>query len=402
MNILFLSTENPYPPDHGHHIRTYNILKCLARKNKIFFIGFEKSENLIAKEKLEKLCETVDMFLLPEGKWKWRFFFAVFGNLFSPLPFAVKKYFRKEARKRLRQIIKENNVDLIHVDMLHLGLYYDDIKQFPNVLVNHNVESIMLRRKIKIQRNFIVKLYLLLQYFKLYRFEKKVCSMFDKCIVVSEVDKDILMNMSPQADFDVIPNGVDVDYYFPNDNESRISGLSWMGGMKDEDNKDAVDYFLDEIWPKILAEIPDVTACFVGKSPTKKLVKNAKENQNIKIMGYVEDVRPYILQSLVFIAPLRSGSGTKLKVLNAMAMGKAVVTTSIGAEGIKVTPDENIMIADNPQDFAEKIIYLLRHPEIAIKIGKEARQVIEKYYDWKVIDKNMEQIYQKVLSNNRC
>ena len=397
MNILFLSPENPYPPDHGHHIRSFNILKCLASSHDVYFIGFSKTKDFAAEKELHKFCKSVDIIQIPEGKWRWRFYLALFTNLFSSLPFAVKRYYKKVSRALIRRTIEEMNIDFVHVDMLHLATYYDDIKDVPNAIVDHNVESLMLRRKIRIEKNIAAKLYLYLQYSKLIRFEKKACALFDLCTVVSDYDMKVLKKMSPQATYEVIPNGVDIEYFSPGNHNSNIYSLTWVGGMKDTENRDAVHYFFNDILPLIIPHFPNVKVCIVGKSPSEILLSNAHNNHNIEIIGYVDDVRDYINRSQIFIAPLRGGSGTKLKVLNAMSMERVVVTTSIGAEGIRAENGKNIIIADTPEEFANKIVYLLQNPSAAKKIGRAAREVIEKYYDWKIIGKKMDQVYADMI-----
>lgn len=397
MNILFLSTENPYPPDHGHHIRTYNILKQLARENNIFFIGFAKRpDELKYKKHLEQFCKSVDIFLTPGGRNRWYLILSLFANLFSPKPFAVKRFYRKEAKNRILQILNENDVNLVHFDMLHLGMYYDYINSVPKILVNHNVESLRLARLIKVQKNVFIKLYLYVQYLKLIYFEKKMCPKFDRCIVVSDTDKEILKKICSKDNFEIVPNGVDIEYFKPNNVKLKFNSLVWAGGMGDPYNKDAVDYFLEEIFPIIHSEIPDVQMNFIGPSPTDKLIKLAQNYPNIKVTGYVDDIRPYVAESSIFVAPLRSGSGTKIKVLNAMAQGKAVVTTSVGAEGINVENKKNIIISDDPKEFAENMIYLLKNPEVAKKMGEYGRNLIENNYAWEIIFNQMNFIYEKI------
>jgi len=403
MNILFLSTENPYPPDHGHHIRTYNTLKWLARENRIFFVGFTKyKDELEFRKYLKKLCATVDIFLIPQGIMKWRFIMSLFLNFFSPLPFVVERYYCRAAKYRIEQILAENQIDVVHVDMLHLAKYSEAINSVPKILVDHNVESLRVYRWAKIERNIFVKLFLLYQYVKLRRFEKKTCPQFDKCIVVSAFDKKFLESMCQSDNFVIIPNGVDIDFFKPYGLPSPSNRLVWVGAMNDSYNQDAVDYFLDQILPLVQSEIAEIKIDFVGKLPTPKLRKIAQQNSNIRICGYVEDIRDYVERADVFIAPIRAGSGTKLKVLNAMAQGKAVVTTSIGAEGIKVTDNEDIFIADTPQEFADKVVYLIKNPEVARKMGERARKVIEENYNWTDIGKEMENVYKSVIKNRKC
>lgn len=398
MNVLFLSQENPYPPDGGHYIRTYNILKMLSAQHSIFFIGTTNSKERIKyKKELEKLCESVDIIMSPEGNSRWRQLISLIFNLFSLLPYTVHKNYIKNVRIKIKQLIENNKIDLVHVDILPLALYYKDFKSFPKILVDHNVESLRLFRWMKVENNIFVKAFLYYQFLKLHRFEKKICPKFERCVVVSEEDQQILEIMCGSKNFITLPNGVDVNYYKPTNNKKITNNsLIWVGGMRYAYSADAVDYFLDKILPLISLKIPNIIISFIGNYPTSKLIKNAKENPNIKVLGYVDDVRTHIEQAALFIAPIRCGSGTKIKVLNAMALEKAVVTTTIGAEGIKATPNEDIMIADTPREFAQKSIYLLEHPQEAERMGKKGRDVIEKYYAWEVIGKKMYPVYEEV------
>lgn len=395
MNILFLSTENPYPPDHGHHIRTYNILRRLARNNDIFFIGFAKQkEELKYNKNLQEFCKTVDVFLLPQGMFKWRLYRSLFLNFFSRIPYSAKRFLHNEAKEKIRFIIEKYNIDLVHCDMLHLGVYYNEIRSLPKVITNHNVESLRAYRWFKVEKNPLFKFYLYLQYIKLYYLEKKICPKFDKCAVVSNYDKEVLLRMCGKDNFIIIPNGVDSEYFEPNNGKIVAKSLIWTGGMNGPYNRDAVDYFLEEIFPLIQLKIPEVQVYFVGKSPTANLVEKARRDPNIKIEGYVEDVRPFVDKAAVFFAPIRSGSGTKIKILNALSQAKPVVTTSVGAEGIDITENENIMIADDPHQFAEKTVYLLENPDFAKKMGQKGRKLIEEKYDWNIIEKQMNEVYE--------
>ena len=401
MNILFLSTENPYPPDHGHHIRTYNILRRLARNNDIFFIGFAKHENELKYNKnLQEFCKTVDVFLLPQGIFKWRVYKSLFFNFFSRIPYSAKRFLHDDAKKKIRIIIEKYNIDLVHCDMLHLGVYYNEISTLPKVLTNHNVESLRAYRWFKVEKNLLLKFYLYLQYIKLYYLEKKICPKFDKCAVVSNYDKEVLLEICGKDNFIAIPNGVDSDYFKASNGNVVPKSLIWTGGMNGPYNRDAVDYFLEKIFPLIQAKIPEVRVSFVGKSPTDNLVEKAKRNPKIIIEGYVEDVRPFVDKAAIFIAPIRSGSGTKIKILNALSQAKPVITTTVGAEGIEITENENIMIADDPQQFAEKTIYLLENPDVAKKMGQKGRKLIEEKYDWNIIEKQMNEVYERLKQQN--
>jgi glycosyltransferase involved in cell wall biosynthesis len=395
MNILFLSTENPYPPDGGHHLRTFNILKILASRHKIYFVGFaqDKSEFKYIPE-IKKFCETVDIYKVAETGYNKAFFMLAFKNVFSKHPLIAQRYFIPEARKRIERILVADSIDLVHMDMLALGLYKRILKGIPVILTNHNVESLRIYRWVQIEKNPIIRCFLFYQYLKLRAFEQSICPEFDRCIVVSEYDRIYLNNLCGMDNFVVIPNGVDIRYFKPESGEVKRDHLVWVGGMTGPYNADAVDFFIEKIWSLIKDKVRGATIDFAGGGPTRTLRDKALEDKSVHVLGFVPDIRPIVQRASVFVAPIRIGSGTKIKVLNAMAQGKPVVATTVAAEGIDVAPDENILIADDPGEFAEKILYLLRNEEIAGKMGEKARELMEKKYSWDVISENIHRTYE--------
>jgi len=394
LNILFFSTESPFPLDHGHHLRTYHVLKALAQDHCIHFIAFTKNQEYIKyKQELEELCESVNFF--PLRFQGWRQIILALQNLFSPLPLSARKYYDPQVAAHIKRLIVEVNIDLVHLDLLHLAHYRKDLGSLPSILVNHNVESLRVLRWSKVEQNPLLKYFLRYQYFKLKNFEKRVCRDFDRCTVVSDYDKNVLSELCDGGSFVTIPNGVDAKYFRVSNQKILPNTLVWTGSMSGPYNRDAVSYFLKEIWPLIQSRLPDAKVTFVGSSPSKILKKLSLQAANIEYTGYVEDIRPFVDRAAVFIAPLRCGSGTKVKVLNAMSQAKAVLTTSIGAEGIDARLGEEIMIADEPADFADQAIYLLQNPHEAKKIGQRARKVIEEKYDWQVINTQIRKVYQE-------
>ncbi len=397
MNILFLSTENPYPPVGGHHIRTYNVLRILAERHRIFFVGFAQNrEELVYTENLKQLCETVDVYLVPKTGTNPRFLYQVLRNLFSRLPLTAERFLVPEAVERVRQHISEHRIDMVHIDMLALAKYAEYLQDVPSVLTNHNVESLRLHRWIQTEGSVFKKTYLRYQYLKLRAFERRMCPRFEYCIVVSEDDRQHLRDLCNSDNFVVVPNGVDIDYFKPLNENVRENHLIWVGGMAGPYNSDAVNFFLNSIWPIVKEENPGVTMDFVGRSPTRRLLEEAAEDPSINVLGFVDDVRPLVQRAAVFVAPIRSGSGTKIKVLNAMAQAKPVVATTVAAEGIDVTDGMNILLADTPTDFAKRIIFLLNNKDASERIGDNARSLIESRYSWDVISKTIFSIYQEL------
>lgn len=398
MNVLFLSTENPYPPDSGHLLRTYNILRHAAREHDVYFLGFiKKKEDAAHAEPIRKMCKTADVFVIPDDVSRARLGLSLFLNLFSPLPYISSKYYRKDLNKRMMEIIRNNRIDVVHFDMLHMARYRRKIKDLPSVLVEHNVESLRLRRLSENSKNPILKLFLFYQYIKLYRFERREPRFFDVCTPVSRNDADKLEEMGAGGNLTVIPNGVDTEYFKPGNKKATPQSLVWVGSMSDMYNAEAVNYFCEEVFPLILREMPDIRFTAVGKSPTKKLLRLAAANSNVKAVGYVDDVRGAMERAAVYIAPIRSGGGTKLKVLNALSMARPVVTTTVGAEGIEVVDGEHLLIADDAKLFAEKTIGLLRDPARAAGLGENGRRLMLEKYDWDIIGGKMNSIYEDLL-----
>jgi sugar transferase (PEP-CTERM/EpsH1 system associated) len=395
MKILFLSTENPYPPDGGHHLRTFNVLKILANRHNIYFVGFAQDESEFKYiPEIKKFCETVDIYKVSKTGYNQNFFKLACKNIFSKHPLIAQRYFIREARERIEQIFAHHSIDLVHMDMLALGLYRGHLRDTPVIITNHNVESLRLYRWAEIEKNLFTKSFLFYQYLKLRAFERRICPEFDRCIVVSEYDKNYLKNLCGRDNFVVVPNGVDIHYFEPESVELRKNHLVWVGGMTGPYNSDAVDFFIEKIWPVIKYDVPEATIDFVGGGPTQKLRNKALEDKSVQALGFVPDIRPIVQRGSVFVAPIRTGSGTKIKVLNAMAQAKPVVATTVAAEGIDVIPGENILIADDPGEFAKKVLYLLRNEEVAKKIGERARELMEKKYNWDLIAENIHRIYE--------
>ncbi len=402
MNILFLATNYPYPPDTGHNLRTFNILKSLAQKHRVFFIGFTKNMSRVySDDPMHKLCTQVHIFTAPDDASWLRKMVSLFLNVFSLSPYIAEKYIICEVVNKIKEIINQHEIDLVHFDILHLARYSEIIGSLPKVLTEHNVESERFRRLGRNSQNPFVKLYAYLQYKKLYKFEKEACSLFDACIAVSVHDREVLQKMSPGTRFVVLPNGVDTTYFAPSHEEMHQRSIVWTGGMSDFYNREAMEYFCREIFPIIQVKIPELTVFVIGSDPPDSLVQLAKRFRGINILGYVDDIRPIVQASAVFIAPMLSGGGTKLKVLNAMSMGKVVVTTPVGAEGIEAEHGKEIIIADDSRSFANAVIDLLNEPNRVKRIGIRARKIIMNKYDWEKIGHLQNILYLEFEANSK-
>jgi glycosyltransferase involved in cell wall biosynthesis len=400
MNILFLSTRSPYPLISGHSLRTYHILKGAATKHNVILATFvQLPEHELKKENLDHLrsfCKAVYPFEIPADMSRFTFAKMLLLNLFSFLPFVAQKYDAPLMRQKIREIIKTERIDLVHVDMLPLAVYLNEFGQLPRILVNHNVESVRLYRWFRSEPNPVKKAYLGIQWVKLRKFEQSAMSEFDACVVVSEIDKRLLANMGVRNKLFVVPNGTDTKFFRPNNGKVVENTVLWIGHMDVHTNKDAVLYFWRKIYPLLRKRYPNVRVTFVGTAPPKDITDAANKDGQVRVTGFVDDIRPYIDQAAVMVVPIRIGSGTRLKILDAMAMGKAIVSTSVGCEGINVSNGKDILIADNPEEFADKTIALLKNSGMRINLEKNALG-LAKSYDWDLIRKGQEVVYEDVM-----
>jgi glycosyltransferase involved in cell wall biosynthesis len=402
MNILFLSTEIPFPADGGHHLRTLNVLKILAKDHNIFLVAFaQDAAEFRHIPEMEKYCRMVKVFPVAKTGKNPAFLFQIVRNLFSRLPLVARRYYLPTAAHFVQEAVKTQNIDLVHIDMLALGSYRHLFGATPVLLTDHNVEFIRLYRWSQVEKNPLVKLFLRYQYLKLKKFEIETCRDVDHCTVVSHTDLITLGELCQNGHYSVIPNGVDTDFFQPVSASMQANRLIWVGGMGGPYNADAVDYFLASIWPLIRRQRPQVRVDFIGSSPTALLRKTADLDPNVRALGFVDDIRTQVQEATVFIAPIRSGSGTKIKVLNAMAQAKAVVATSIALEGIEAADGEAVYTADDPATFARRVLELLEQPDLAERIGRNARILIETKYSWTVIDRDIKQLYAMIHSRIR-
>jgi len=309
--------------------------------------------------------------------------------LFSPLPFGIKNRYSPVMKNKVEEVVKVEQIELIVCDSIYQSLHVQFGKCL-TVLNEHNVESMIVSRYLKTETNIIKKLYASLELSKILNFENKMWKAFDSYFVCSDIDKEAMEKRCRTKNIKVIPNGVDINEFYPQlEVPLKPFSLIYTGQINWHPNEDALIFFLKEIYPLIKNKVPEVNFWIVGKGPTEIIKRFAEQDKSITVTGFVDDVRPYMLQSQVFVVPLRIGSGTRLKILEAMAMGKAVVSTTIGCEGLAVKDEENILVADKPDVFAEKVVTLLQNTERTKALESAGRCVVEKEYSWDAIEEKI-------------
>jgi glycosyltransferase involved in cell wall biosynthesis len=289
--------------------------------------------------------------------------------------------------------------DLIHYDTIGLAEYRTSSPLIPQVLNHHNIESAMMWRRCQRERNVFKRLYFRQEAAKLSRYERDCCPRFDMNITVSGEDAAALERTVPDLRTEVIPNGVDISYFTPGPEEEEEEGrLVFAGGMGWYPNRDAMLYFAEAIWPLLKQRRPTIQITVIGRRPPARLLNLSRRDPSFILTGYVDDVRPHLARARVYVCPIRDGGGTRLKILDALAMGKPIVATSLAIEGTKCVPEKHALIADRPEEFAARVLQVLDNRELRRALSREARALAEEEYDWTFIGRRMNQLYSGLAS----
>ncbi|MFA6216032.1 MAG: glycosyltransferase [Candidatus Omnitrophota bacterium] len=395
MKILWVSMTVPYPLNKGGNIRTCNLLKNMNKEHSITYLSYLDDAYLAEKELVElmKNCSSKFIFIKKkmEKKFTGFFFLRLFLNFFSSRPYIISKYCDVVMRKLVSSTIDIGDFDIIVCDYLSSTALIPERYWNRTVLFEHNIESMIWQRHYKVRNNLFEKAYLFLQWLKVLKYEKNCCLKFKAFIAVSEGDKKKLLDFGAKY-ASVISTGVDTTAYSPIGGGEKSYNLVFTGSMDWLPNEDAMVYFVKSIYPKVKSVVPQVNLTVVGRLPTAEVKELKNIDSSVEITGSVDDVLPYIDRAQIYIVPLRVGGGTRLKVFEAMSMEKAIVSTTIGAEGLQYENNKNIVIADTDELFAEEIIRLFKDPVRRKTIGVAARQHVVENYEWKAVTKNFEKI----------
>ncbi|OIP61874.1 MAG: hypothetical protein CO150_08945 [Nitrospirae bacterium CG_4_9_14_3_um_filter_53_35] len=395
MNILWLKTDIIYPPNTGGKLRTYWILKELSKRHNIIYCCFADGENDLAGiQEMKSWCAEMHTIERKpkEEKYTARFYLDLARNLFSPYPYAVGKYYHPGLKRKVKDLLSNGKVDCVVCDFIFpaLNMYWDS--QVPRLIFCHNVESLIWRRYVENHR-FLKKWFLYHQYRKMVSYEFSILNRFDAIVAVSEKDKLGMLGHIRDLPVEVIGTGVNLEFFGKRKSRERRPGnIVFSGSMDWIPNEDSMIYFVKEIYPKIRKEIPHAGLTIVGRKPTPSIRGLASSEENIVVTGGVDDIRPFLAAADCFVVPLRIAGGTRLKIPEAMATGLAVVSTSVGAEGLGLTSGEEILIADTPQVFAEKVIRVIRDGELRAALEERARKAVEARFSWEMIGHQFEQI----------
>lgn len=399
MKILFLTPQLPYPPQKGTALRNWGLIDGLAPRHELSLLSFRgPGQQVTPPRPVLDACEHV--ITVPQTERSLR---ARLGDMLtSRRPDMALRHRSEVYAQQLAQWLARSRFDVVQIEGIELAPYLDVIEaaeQNPLIVFDdHNCEYVLQRRvfftDLRSPARWPGAAYSCVQWLRLRRYEAQVCRRADRVLAVSEADAEALRRLVPNLELTVVPNGIDTRQYHPQmaGTGARRNSLVFTGTMDFRPNVDAVLWFAREALPRIRAEVPDVHFNIVGQRPHRRL-DPLREDPSVTLTGWVEDVRPHIADAGLYVAPLRMGGGTRLKLLEAMAMGKAIVATRLGAEGYPVTSGRELVLADTGSQFAEGVVSLLRSPQRRAALGRTARAFVEQQYDWRAIVPLVEEVY---------
>ena len=401
--LLFLSQTLPFPPDGGVNIRSYNVLRLLAREFDVTALCFYRSsarqnegEVLAGIEGLSQFAE-VEAFPIPQEHSRARLLYDHLRSVLLNRSYTCYAYASRAFEERLRELLTTRQFDLVHVDSLDLAGYLPLLAGLPIACTHHNVESTLLQRRADVEASKLKRLYYRHQA-KLTRKEEQFwCNRIDLNLVVSAADGREMAALAPGARFVVVPNGVDTSCFQPEPSDG--TDLVFVGGYDWFPNRDAMKFFLDSVLPLLRSSGNEVRLTWVGRAPSEVREEYARR-YGVQLTGYVSDVRPFVQGAGCYVVPLRVGGGTRLKILDAWAMGKAVVSTSIGCEGLDARDGDNILIRDTAAEFAEAVRAVLADSDLRLRLGQSARLTAVNVYDWEVIGTSLLRDYHALVANS--
>jgi len=401
--LLFLAQCLPYPPHSGVASRTFNVLRQMHAAYDIDLVSFFRvnhQPDRLAREAAWGALRNAAAFVAEPTPIasEHSALRKIWDHLRSVITGRAYTYYEYESRSfadRLQAVLRARAPDLVHLDSLDLHRWLAELPSVPVVCTHHNIESELLR----LQARWLpaaARRYLLLQAGRVERVERMLCARFALNIMMSEVDAHRLRGLAPGAATLVVPNGTDTEYFRPNGVPSVAGRVAFVGPTYSFPNRDAVEFLLQEIWPKVHAADRATSLRLIGRgAPVDRARYDAEPG--VATLGYLPDIRPPLGEARCCVVPIRIGGGTRLKILDAWAMGKAVVSTTIGCEGIDAVDGENILIRDTPDAIAAAVLQVLSDGTLRAHLERNARRTATETYSWSVVGQRIRSAYDALL-----
>jgi polysaccharide biosynthesis protein PslH len=431
MRILFLTQIIPYPPDAGPKVKTWHVLRYLVELgHQVTLVSFMRKEEEEHIDELRKLCHAV--FIVPLRRSRLADIFYFLTSLVRGKPFLVERDDRFSMQELVNRLVVSESIDVIHADQLTMAQFawragesvsrisrtldreIDDLHNHPFGRANHHPAMIfdahnavwtILERMSKNTRWFL-KPVIALEARKVKYYEGWVIRNFDHTLAVTEIDRQALQaaaafafpkSTSNELPVSVIPIAVDTHHLKPTRRQPGCWNILTIGTLHYPPNADGIRWFLREIYPFICQQIPEVSMTVVGKNPPRNLLRLASQsNQRITFTGYVADLNPLFEQSTLMVVPVRAGGGMRVRILEGFARAMPIVTTTVGLEGIAARHDQDVVVRDEPEEFAQVVVKLLEDESWQAQLAHNGRCLAEKLYDWEFVLKDLDVIYTQI------
>ncbi len=401
MRILWVKVGGLCPLNTGGRLRSFHTIADLSRRHRLYVLTtYGPGED--PKELPARLPHCERILSVPYSSPKHgtgRFAISLARSWLSALPLDMWKYRIPALRGEVEHLLASEHIDVCVADFLYAAANVPLGGSTPVVLFEHNVEHMIWKRLSETETRPWRRPALEWEWRKMRRYEGKVCATAALTVAVSETDQAVLAAGAPGARVRTIPTGVDTNFFSPNGACERASSLVFTGSMDWYPNEDAILHFLDAVLPRIRQEIPETELTVVGRNPSRRLCAAAAE-AGVRATGTVEDVRPYVADAAVYVVPLRIGGGTRLKIFEALAMGKPVVATTVGAEGLPLLTGKHFLRADDPGEFARAVVALIRDPARRRALGQAGRRLIEEQYTWAHVAREFELRCEEAVRNH--
>ena len=401
MKILWVKAGGLVPLDIGGKIRSYHILRELSHRHDVTFLTYYAAHPNDRHGELNRVITRVILHpcLSPRRSFGDLAHFA--SCIFTRQPYQLIRYSPRSVAVVLRHLLTKEKFDVIVCDFLAAAGIIPWNHPCPKVLFAHNVEALIWKRHFEVASNPLWKAICWREYRTTARAERCYLSLSDHVLAVSDADRNSFAQLVEETKISVIPTGVDLEFFRPAAVKEEPNTLVFTGAMDWMPNEDGIFYFVEKILPQIRTRVPKTSLVVVGRNPSARLLRLASTNEGVHVTGRVEDVRPHVQRGSVYIVPLRIGSGTRLKIFEALAMRKAVVSTQVGAEGLPVRSGKNILLADDPEGFANAVVGLLKDDAKRKELGRAARELVVAEYGWGSVAQHFETVLKRIVGADR-
>lgn len=416
MKVLWFSHLVPYPETGlGVLQRSYHLVRELSRAHQVYLLAFVQRRIIAdlmgdveeglqrARDHLDQYCARVHFLPIPSECSQFGRMRLAVRSLIGAHPYTIRWLQSQVAWKVAADWNNSADFDVVHFDTLSLAPYRKIFTRSAKSLDHHNIESEMMLRRGRVEKNPLKKLYFWQEGLRLRRYERRVCSQFDLNITCSSLDTERLEGVAPKTAITEVPNGVDTEYFLPGGEPEHPSSLVFAGNLSWYPNAHAMLFFADKVWPALKKELPSITMDVIGGSPPPPLLALAARDKDFRVHGFVKDVRPYISRAALYVCPIMDGGGTKLKILDALAMAKPIVAHPIACEGIGVRDGHDVIFARDRGEFIQRIVTLLESPQRRKEISANARSLAQSLYSYAVIGRKLvselEQLHASYVAN---